>query len=194
MRLLCLLLGLSVMTGCADPAPAAEPPTGEWSTAGCAVRRPAAAAAAALSTAMTRIDEGGRGTFPDSYAGLEVDEPAARAIVYRVPSRAFDDFVRQAAQDACVVIRDAAHSHAALTALHQRIVADLGHWQARGIRISTVGARHDGNGVEVGTQDPVAAGAALPQHYPGEPVIIVAQAPVRPLRNAGPGRTPEAGG
>lgn len=188
-----LLTGMVLMTGCAEPAPGAGPP-GEWSTAGCAVRRPASAAADALAAAMTRIEEGGRAHHRESWAGLEVDEPAVRAIVYRVPSAAFDDFVRQAAQDACVVVRDAAYSLAELTALHQRIVADLPHWQALGIRIATVGARNDGAGVEVGTQDPVAARAALPERYAGAPVIVVQQGPVLPLPATGPARAPRTGG
>ena len=43
-------------------------------------------------------------------------------------------------------------SLAELTEWHDRIVADLPAWQADGVRISTVSARHDGVGVEIGTE------------------------------------------
>ncbi len=165
---------------------------GSWSTLGCAERSPATAGD--LQAAMERIDRGGRADHPDSYAGLEVDEQAVRAVVYRVPSTSFDDFVRRAAGDSCILVRDAAHSWATLAALQQRITDDLPHWAARGVRISTVGARHDGTGVEVGTQDLPEARTAFPERYGDAPVILVQRGPVRPMRATGPARAPSPGG
>jgi hypothetical protein len=150
---------------------------------------------AALDAAMARIERGGRADFADSYAGLEVDQAGVRAVVYRVPSAAFDEFVRRAAEDTCVVVRDAAHGLTELTEWHDRVVADLGVWQARGIRISTVGARHDGAGVEVGTPDVAGARSALTAHYGAPaPLIFLEQGPVTPLPRIGIPTTPPQGG
>ena len=136
----------------------------------------------ALDAAIARIEEGGRARFPQSYAGLEVDQRQVRAIVYRVASAAFDDFIRTTAADACIVVRDAAHSSADLAEWHDRIVGDLGGWGERGLRISSVGARHDGAGVEIGTGDVAAARRELPARYgPDAPLIFVEQGPVTPL-------------
>ncbi len=133
-----------------------------------------------LAEVMNRIDRTGRTQHADSYAGLEVDEERAQAIVYRVPSASFDAFVRQAAGTAPVVVRDAPHSHAELAALQERIAEDLPYWQANGVRIFTVGARHDGACVEVGTEDVDLARSVIPQRYGDDaPVNCVLQEPVR---------------
>jgi hypothetical protein len=180
--------------GDADGATPAVPavPAVEWSTAGCAMpRSPQAGTPASLSAAMARIEEGGRTRFPGSYAGLEVDERQVRAIVYRVPSAAFDTFVRTSAEDSCVVVRDAAHSSADLGAWQARITADLDRWTTEGVRISTVGARHDGAGVEVGTEDVAGTRQALTAHYGDDaPLVFVEQGPVTTFRAPGPQERP----
>jgi hypothetical protein len=191
----CLVLGAILMIGgCGDPDDEALAPglTGGWSTAGCELaRQPASimvgtvsmpATPAALDAAIARIDHGGRGDFKDSYAGLEVDQQLVRAVVYRVPSARFDDFIRQAAENACIVVRDAAHSVADLGVWHDRVLADLAFWTARGIRIATIGARHDGAGLEIGTQDVDRARLELPARYGSRaPLVFVEQGPVIPL-------------
>lgn len=166
--------------------------TGEWSTAGCALPRTAQSTTvggvampvtpAALGAAMARIDSGGRAEFVDSYAGLEVDQQSVRAIVYRVPSPAFDDFVRDSARDTCIVVRDAAYPLAELHAWQQRLTADLSRWAERGVRITSVGARHDGSGVQVGAADVARARRALLDHYgAAAPLIVLHEGPVRRL-------------
>jgi hypothetical protein len=203
-----LLSGVLLVTSaCGGEPGAVSPPvaTGEWSTAGCAMPRSpllttiggtdVPATPPTLSAAMNRIEDGGRQRFADSYAGLEVDQLRVRAIVYRVPSAPFDDFLRISAQDACIVVRDAAHSLAELRTWHDRIAADLGMWTDRGVRISTVGARHDGAGVEVGTQDVVRARQELPVHYGTEaPLVFVEQGPVTPLPATGRQQAAQPGG
>jgi hypothetical protein len=192
-----LVLAAAVMTAaCEDPGEVAEPAptglTGGWSTAGCAFHREpltstvggvtVPATPPALDAAMARIDRGGRADFAGSYAGLEVDQQRVRAVVYRVPSAAFDDFVRQSAEDTCVVVRDAAYGLAELAGWHDRIVADLPTWAQRGVRISTVGARHDGIGVEIGTPAVGPTREALVAAYgTGAPLIFVEQGPVLPM-------------
>jgi hypothetical protein len=211
-KLLCglLLPGVLLMTAaCGDESRAASsarlPPTGEWSTAGCAMPRSPQVTTMggstvpvtppALEAAIARIEEGGRNRFPDSYAGLEVDQRQVRAIVYRVASAAFDDFVRITAEDACVVVRDAAHSSAELTAWQDRIAADLGRWGERGVRISSVGARHDGAGVEIGAQDVAAARRELPAYYgAAAPLVFVEQGPVTPMPAPGQRQAAQPGG
>ena len=210
LRLGCLLLVAALMTaGCDEPVRASgfrpEPPTGEWHTAGCEFSRPPHVMAMGgttmpvtppeLDAAMARIDAGGRTRHADSYAGLEVDQRRVRAVVYRLPSAEFDDFVRISAEDTCVVVRDAAHSLAELTGWQSRITADLRDWTARGIRISTVGARHDGAGVEVGTQDVDQARQQMPARYgSAAPLIFIEEGPVTPMPLSGPPVVPQPGG
>ena len=192
-----LALGaLLMIAGCggADDQPTVDEPglTGGWTTAGCGVARlpehvtiagvRMASTPAKLETVMAQIDETGRREYAASFAGLEVDQSEVRAIVYRVPSAAFDEFIRRAAEDVCVVVRDAVNSAADLAYWHDRVLADLPYWTDKGVRIVTIGARHDGTGVEIGTRDVVRARAELPAHY-GEraPLIFLDEGPVRPL-------------
>jgi hypothetical protein len=191
-------------------------PGREWSTPGCET---SAGGLPELWAVIARIEEAGRARFGATFAGVELDEPGVRAIVYRVPPDArstdagsaaagstdagsaaagssggasgpaagggpsdVDDLVREAAAGVCVVVRDAPHGADELTALHRRITADLPFWQQRGLRITTVGARHDGTGVEVGTQDPARARTELPARYGADaPIIVVESGPVFPL-------------
>lgn len=191
----CLALGAMLMIGgCREPEDPAHTPgvTGGWSTAGCELaRQPESIAVggltmpttpAELDAAIGRIDHGGRGDFKDSYAGVEVDQQLVRAVVYRVPSAGFDDFIRRTAGNTCVVVRDAPHSAAELGEWHDRVLADLSFWTARGIRIVTIGARHDGSGLEIGTQDAERARLEMPARYGSRaPLVFVDQGPVRPL-------------
>ena len=193
-----LLAGVLVMTapacgeGDGDDAADRSGPRGGWRTPGCELSRPAQYMTAGdqrmlvtpprLAAAMERIDRGGRARFADSFAGLEVDQARVRAIVYRVPSAAFDDFIRENADESCIVVRDAAHAVTELTTWHDQVVADLAYWTDQGIRITTVGSRHDGAGVEVGTRDIGRARRELPARYGQHaPLIFVAEEPVRPL-------------
>jgi hypothetical protein len=199
-----LVLGALLMIGgCgdADEGPATDQPglIGGWSTAGCElVRLPEhvtiagvtmPATPAKLDAVMARIDQAGRGDFADSYAGLRVDQRRVRAIVYRVPSAAFDDFIRRTAEDTCIVVRDAAHSAIDLAYWHDRVLADLAYWTEQGVRIATIGARHDGTGVEVGSRDVARAKRELPARYGTRaPLVFVEEGPIVPLTS--PSRRP----
>ena len=190
-----LTAGVLMMSGagCGEISGGDEPRraglTGGWRTAGCefsrspqyrvadGMRRPVTPAR--LGAAMERVDRGGRERFRDSYAGLELDRGRVRAIVYRVPSAAFDDFIRHSAQDSCIVVRDTAHSVAELTGWHDRIVADLPYWVSQGVRIGTVGSRHDGVGVQIGTRDVARARRTLPARYgPEAPLLVIEENPM----------------
>lgn len=211
MRRAPLLLAAVLMTSACDPAGLPEPVglTGGWATAGCEFgREPHSVTVGGqtmlvtppeLAAAMARIEEGGRREYADSYAGLEVDQRRVHAVVYRVPSAAFDDFIRNSAENTCILVRDAAHPLAALTVWQERVEADLDAWAAQGVAITTVGARHDGAGVEVGTPDVTGTRAALLSRYGREaPLIFVEQGPVTPLpapsRPSGPPAAPPPGG
>jgi len=201
-----LLVGAVLMTGACHPPEMPEAGlVGGWTTAGCEFARTPEtvtmgehtmpATPAALAAAMNRIDQGGRADHAASYAGLEVDQERVRAIVYRVPSAPFDDFIRQAAEDTCVFVRDAPHSLEELTAWHDRVATDLEAWRARGIRISSIAARHDGAGVEIGTQDVDRARKDMPRQYGRwAPLIFVEEGPVTPRPSPGIPTAPQVGG
>lgn len=205
-RLSCLLLGAVLVTSaCGEPEIPERGLTGGWITAGCEfVRTPETMTVggrtlpvtpAALAAAMARIDAGGRADHAASYAGLEVDQQRVRAVVYRVPSAEFDDFIRLSAENTCIVVRDAAHSLAELAAWNDRVVADLDAWREYGVRISSVVARHDGVGVEVGTRDVERARAELPRRYGSSaPLVFVEQGEVIPLAEPGVPTAPQPGG
>jgi len=175
------LLGTALVTAaCGGPSQAARPEptglTGGWFTAGCEFHRTAPTTTtigartapstpADLAAAMARIERGGQGKWARSYAGIEADQAHVRAIVYRVPSAAFDKFVRNSAQDTCVVVRDAEHGLAEMTTWHDKVTADLPMWRKKGITISDVAIRKDGSGVEISTPDVALARASLRARY-----------------------------
>jgi hypothetical protein len=74
------------------------------------------------------------------------------------------------------------------------VVGDLPMWSGRGVDIFTVGARHDGAGVEIGARDVEPARRELTEHYgAGAPLIVVGQDPVVTLPAAGPATAPPPG-
>ncbi|MCU7730890.1 hypothetical protein ODJ79_44860 [Actinoplanes sp. KI2] len=166
--------------------------TGEWSTAGCVAPRvpqhmivggvAVPVTPAELDAVIGRIEDAGKREFAASFAGIEVDPERVRAIVYRVPSATFDDFVRTVAGDLCVVVRNADHSTEDLAGWHDRVLADLPYWTHHGVRIVSIGARHDGKGVEVGVRDVEEARRELSARYGVRaPLIFMPADPVRPL-------------
>jgi hypothetical protein len=195
-----LVLGAVVFMsgGCGDPHVEPGGPEDGWSTLGCGNARVPAHVTVGnhtmpttpveLATAMERIERAGREDFAESFAGIEVDQERVRAIVYRVPSEPFDDFIRRTAESSCLVVRNARHSAKTLDAWHDRIIAELAFWSHRGLHIVSVGARHDGSGVEIGTDDvDKARQELLGRHGADAPLVFVAEGPVRPLS---PGSAP----
>ncbi|MDR7280586.1 hypothetical protein [Catenuloplanes atrovinosus] len=164
----------------------------EWRTDGCGGRREPErvesvtgallVTPADLATVLARVESAGRAQFPDSFAGLEVNQAEVLGIVYRVPSPDFDAFLRAEGAAVCLEVRDAAYDLRTLLTLQERIVADLGHWRTAGIEIGVVGCRHDGTGVEVSTRQVAQAQDQLPRRYgPEVPIFVRDEAPPRPL-------------
>ncbi|MFI5932735.1 hypothetical protein [Actinoplanes sp. NPDC051494] len=205
-RLGCLALGMVLVTGsCGEPEVTVPGIIGGWTTAGCEFSRTPETEViggrtwpvtpTALEAAIGRIDKGGRTEHPASYAGIEVDQQRVRAVVFRVPSAPFDEFIRNAAQDTCVFVRDAPYGLTELTGWHDRVLADLAAWKARGVLIATISARHDGAGVEIGTPDVDRARDALPRQYGRRaPLIVIEEGPVHPLPGTGIPTVPPPGG
>ncbi len=135
-----------------------------------------------MSRVLGSLQQAAESTYREVFAGLEVVPEEGYAIVYRVPSPEFDAFVHDVTEGQCVVIRDAAHSHAELSELQNRITDDADFWQKRKIRINEVGARHDGSGVVVGTLEVDKARMELPKRYGRAiPIIVERAGPVVPL-------------
>lgn len=190
-----LLLAVLMISGCGDadePAADDNGVVGGWATAGCGltripehvtvggVRMPATPAK--LDAVMAEIEKAGRGDYANSYAGLEVDQRYVRAFIYRVPSASFDDFIRQTAQDVCILVRDATNTAVDLAYWHDRVLADLAYWTHQGIRIVSVGARHDGSAVDIGTRDLDRARRELPTRYGARaPLRFLEEGPVHPM-------------
>jgi len=135
--------------GCAAPGtggPGGDPSPGPTSDAGAtAVQDPVLdAAAASLGPAL----ESG---FPDTYAGLRLDQERGAVVVYRRPDPELDQAARAAANGARLELVDARHSLKRLREVVDRIGADTGHWQEQGVRITTWGPAVDGSAVDVTT-------------------------------------------
>ena len=128
---------------------------------------------------VAAIEQLGRERFPDRYAGVELAE--GRVVVYRKPAPELDAAVRALPQEPGVEVRDAPYSATELQALQERVQGDVDYWERRGITVRTVGARHDGTAVEVGTAQVERAERELPGRYAGLPPIVVLPAgPVVP--------------
>ncbi|MGH3897042.1 MAG: hypothetical protein ACRDTA_02075 [Pseudonocardiaceae bacterium] len=120
--------------------------------------------------------------FPAHYAGLEL--VAGQIVIYRKPSTDFDQALQGLHLPVEVVVRDAPYSAAELQPLVERIQGDFDYWRGLGVPIITVGARHDGTAVEVGTERPDQASRLLPQRYGAvPPVVAVRTGPVELIPN-----------
>jgi hypothetical protein len=103
-----------------------------------------------LDSVIGQLQQRGEVEFADSFAGLEVVPDQGYAIVYRVPSAAFDQMVTSISGGQCVHVRDAPYTAKALRDLAERISGDSEYWRAQGIPVNSIGPLHDGTAVEVG--------------------------------------------
>jgi len=132
-----------------------------------------AAAATAQDPVATALNAYCQQTFPDTYAGLELQSAQHDIIVYRRPTPGFDDTVRSRFPSARVVFRDARFSQRYLQQLTQRVLADAPYWRSHNIDIATVGPMADGSGVQIGTPQGSSARAALEERYGADRIYVV---------------------
>jgi hypothetical protein len=92
-------------------------------------------------------------SFADTYAGLELDHPHHKMIVYRRPDPALDAAVKHQAEGVTIEFRDAKFSLATMKSLVARILADKPYWEGQGVHIESVGPMVDGSSVRVGTRE-----------------------------------------
>jgi hypothetical protein len=195
------LIPLLLASACARPQDAGEattvsppPPPKEKRTASEPAPSPRAADAVDQAPAVERFC---RSKFPDHYAALAVGEDQQSLIVYRRLLAGFDAVVRQQFPDLAISFQDARYSQRELTAVVQRIVADMGYWRERGVEIQGVGPAGDANSVLVTTRDPGRARRQLSQQYgvavtvqPGGTVIPIPAVDPPKLPPATPGQRP----
>jgi hypothetical protein len=82
----------------------------------------------------------------------------------------------------CVEAVGARHSEKELSALGNRVSADMTYWRAHGVQVSFVSVKSDGTFVEVGTTDLARARRELPSRYgTAAPLHIVYSVPPQPL-------------
>lgn len=142
---------------------------------------PATTQASDASEAAAQVERWARERFPQLYAGLETQD--GKVLVYRKPSAEFDEGLRGLQLPAPAVPLDAPYSSPELEALASRIVADIPYWRAQGIEIMSVGARHDGTAVEVGSPQAQRLAPLLPGRYGTTPPAVAEDVgPVAPAR------------
>jgi hypothetical protein len=134
----------------------------------------------AVRQASPAVERFCRSKFPDHYAALAIGPDQKRLIVYRRPHATLDDAVRGQFPSLTIDFENARYSERELTAVVQRILADVDYWRGRGVDIQGVGPAGDGNSVLVTTQDPGPAQNLLTPHYglaitvqPGGNVILI---------------------
>lgn len=177
------------LAGCARPgtAPGGHPDAaGMVRTAGCATATsppamsidgtPQPANQERLDGVANRLQPYAQAHFADVFTGVELRSEQDRIRVYRKPSADFDAWMVANFATDCVEIVDALHSAKELTALQDRIVADIPYWQSRGVVVNEVSANPDGSGVQVGTTDVERARSELTQRYGADAPIEVVQA------------------
>jgi hypothetical protein len=104
-----------------------------------------------VTAAADRLDPLLRQDFAASYAGLVLDHDAHAVVVYRKPDTALDARVHSDVTDVTVELRDARMSLQEMEDLRDRVMADSAYWSQQGIKISSVGPKPDGSGIEVMT-------------------------------------------
>jgi hypothetical protein len=175
---------LFVLAGCGSGNQAGAPSgDGLVRTAGCGLPTtapamtvdgtPQPANQGALDEIADRIQAGSAGRFSGIYTGVEIRSQSSRVRVYRVPSPDFDAWILKDFAAVCVELADSSHSRQELTALQQRIAADVEYWKAQGIAINSIAVATDGSGVQVTTTDVAKASAELPARYGANAPITI---------------------
>ncbi|MEZ0068114.1 ABC-type phosphate transport system substrate-binding protein [Streptacidiphilus sp. MAP12-20] len=119
-------------------------------------------------------------SYRNSYAGLVVDVPGGRLIVYRKPGSGFDAAVTGLDTGVRIDLKNAPRSISELTATRRRVEALIGHtvgYSIQSVGAGSVASLSDGV-VEVGVAgDPARAKRDLTARF-GDRVSVVAAAPI----------------
>jgi hypothetical protein len=135
-----------------------------------------------LDGVADRLQPYARAHFATVYSGLELRSEQDRLRVYRKPSADFDAWMLREFKSECVEAMDARHSEKELSALGDRVSADIAYWKAHGVQVSYISVKNDGTFVEVGTTDLARAKRELPSRYgTTAPLHIVYSVPPQPL-------------
>lgn len=157
-------------------------------TDGCNSTPPAASDAATLDVVANRLRSQAESRFPDSFAELEITD---RVRVFRKPAAAFDRWVLREFAANCVELVNAPYSGREIRAVSDRIFADRGYWQGRGIDLNAVSVGVDGTitvGVGPGQVDD--ARSELADRYQTR-VVAKEEGPVAPaIGTPGPPSSP----
>lgn len=100
------------------------------------------------STKVVRFAES---EFPDAYAEIAVTDERTSLVVYRMPTRGFDESLRKRFPTVPMIFIDTTVSAKQMNALTERIAGDFPYWQDRGIRLVRVGPDPVKSGVKVVT-------------------------------------------
>ncbi|MFY1622868.1 hypothetical protein ACN261_25835 [Micromonospora sp. WMMD723] len=119
----------------------------------------------ALMDASNRVDEVAPDRWPAAYAGVALDLPGGRMLVYRVPTAGMDAAVRALVPAVLVDFVDATYSAAKLEEWAAKVRDDQAFWQHRGVTVHGVGTDF-GRCVTVGLADPQRDGGKVVARYP----------------------------
>ncbi|WP_422752601.1 hypothetical protein [Micromonospora sp. WMMD708] len=125
----------------------------------------------ALMDAAARVDEVAPGRWPAAYAGVALDVPGGRLMIYRVPTAGMDAALRALAPAVRVDLVDATYPAASLEKGAAKVWADQAFWQQRGVTVHGVGTDF-GRCVTVGLANPRRDGAKVTAHYPGVALCV----------------------
>ena len=143
-----------------------------------------------LSSRAEAIAAYSRKRFPDTFAGVAVDERARAVLVYRrLPGAALDAAVTEEFRGVRLAFRDAPRSERNLRKLTRQVIDDLDSWRERGIEIHGVGPDFVRGVVIVITPDGDTAERPLRDRYGDR--VVVQEGTVAPPPTTGP--PPEPG-
>ena len=127
---------------------------------------------ASLMAAADRVNRMIGSRYAPWYAFTVPDDAQHAIVVYRRSGSDLDSVIGTRISGIRVIFRTAALSRNDMSALVDRITADIPYWKGRGITINSVSPRLDGVAVDVMTATGKAAEAdELSRHY-GQPIVV----------------------
>ncbi|MFG1892340.1 hypothetical protein ACGFIR_31340 [Micromonospora sp. NPDC049051] len=125
-----------------------------------------------LGDAAAAVSEAGPRSWPQTYAGVELNLDGNELIVHRIPSDpAVDQAIRALVPTVRVRLADADHPERQLTAWHAEMISDRPYWHNRGITLHNIGTR-TGECVTVGIDNPTRDAAVVIAYYAHQAICI----------------------